>query len=310
MDLSLRQLGVYAAVARAESFTAAAEELRVAQSSLSRTVSGMERMLGVRLFERTTRRVRRTPEGERLLEAAERILAAHRAEMAGLERYLVGERGVVTIATVPSVAAALLPPVIARFRRQRPEVAVRILDGMSDAALERLASGAADLAITAAAGLPADLIAHPLAEDRFFAVLPSAHPRAASAELAWADFSGEEFIAVGADSSVRAGTDRAFAEAGVRPAGVTEAGNVSTVGGLLAAGLGVSAMPALVEVLMGFADYVRRPLVDPVLNRRLGVVLPRERRLPPPAAGFLDCLHGLREEGHPLPADVRWADRG
>ncbi|MUL42590.1 LysR family transcriptional regulator [Streptomonospora sp. PA3] len=308
MDLSLRQLSVYAAVARAESFTAAARQLRVAQSSLSRTVLELERTLGVRLFDRTTRRMRRTPEGQRLLEAAERVLAAHRAEMADLERYLAGERGLVTIATLPSVAAALLPPVIARFREQRPDVAVRILDGMSEAALDRLSSGAADLAITAAEGLPAGLRAHPLAEDRFFAVLPPGHPRAGSAELAWDDFTGEQFIAVGADSSVRAGTDRAFAEAGVRPAGVTEAGNVSTVGGLLAAGLGVSAMPALVEVLMSFADYVRLPLVRPVLDRRLSVVLPHERRVPPPARGFLECLRGLREEGHPLPADVRWVD--
>ncbi|WP_345556322.1 LysR family transcriptional regulator [Streptomonospora halophila] len=308
MDLSLRQLRVYAAVARAESFTAAAAELHVAQSSLSRTVLELERQLGVRLFDRTTRRIRRTPEGRELLEAAERVLAAHRAEMAGLQRYLAGERGVVTIATLPSVAAALLPPVIARFREQRPQTAVRILDGMSEAALERLASGAADLAITFADGLPDGLRAQPLAEDRFFAVLPPAHPLAGAAELGWGDFSGEQFIAVGADSSVRAGTDRAFAEAAVRPAGVTEAGNVSTVGGLLAAGLGVSAMPALVEVLMSFADYARVPLVRPALDRRLSVVLPRDRRVPPPARSFLDCLRGLREEGHPLPADVRWVD--
>ncbi|MDA0563185.1 LysR family transcriptional regulator [Streptomonospora sp. S1-112] len=308
MDLSLRQLAVYAAVARAESFTAAARELRVAQSSLSRTVLEIERVLGVRLLDRTTRRIRRTPEGQQVLEAAERVLAAHRAEMVGLERYLAGERGAVTIATLPSVAAALLPPVIARFRAQRPGIAVRILDGMSDTALERLASGAADLAITVADRLPAELRAQPLVEDRFFAVLPPGHPRAGAAELAWADFAGEEFIAVGADSSVRAGTDRAFAQAGARPAGVIEAGNVSTVGGLLAAGLGVSAMPALVEVLMSFASYVRLPLVRPVLDRRLSVVMPRDRALTPPARGFLECLRHLREEGHPLPADVRWVD--
>ena len=67
MDLTLRQLEVFATVARCGSFTGASERLHVAQSSLSRTVIAMERGLGVPLLERTTRRVRCTPEGEEVL---------------------------------------------------------------------------------------------------------------------------------------------------------------------------------------------------------------------------------------------------
>ncbi|GAA3742562.1 DNA-binding transcriptional LysR family regulator [Spinactinospora alkalitolerans] len=306
MNLSLRQLEAYAAVARAESFTAAARELRVAQSSLSRTVLELERILGVRLFDRTTRSIRRTPEGEELLLVAERVLTAHRAEMTRLERYLAGERGGVTVATLPSIAAVLLPPVIAEFRARQPGIGVRILDGMSDLALRRVESGAADLAITIAHRLPGGLRSWPLVEDRFFAVLPARHARAGDPALRWSDFDGLQFIAIGADSSVRTLTDRAFAAADVRPAGVIEAGNVSTVGGLLAAGLGVSALPALVRVLMSFADHAHLPLTDPVVDRRLSVVLPAHRSPTPAAARFLDLLRGLKADDRPLPDDVRW----
>ncbi|WP_067972721.1 LysR family transcriptional regulator [Nocardiopsis trehalosi] len=307
MDLTLRQLAAFAAVARAENFTAAARELRVAQSSLSRTVIDLERTLGVLLFERTTRRMRRTPEGDELLAAAERVLAVHRAEMAGLKRYLAGERGSVTIATLPSVAAVLLPPVIAAFRTAQPDITVRILDGMSAAAVERIVAGTADLAIAVPDHLPPGLRSWPLVEDRFFAVVPPGHPLADRGSVRWADFDGEDFIAIGTDSSVRGGTDRAFAESGAHPARIIEAGNVSTVGGLVAAGLGVSALPALVRVLMGFADHVHLPLRDPVVDRGLSVVLPRQRRPTPAAHQFLDLLRGLRSTGHPLPADVRWS---
>ncbi|MFE3456994.1 LysR substrate-binding domain-containing protein [Nocardiopsis aegyptia] len=307
MDLSLRQLSVHVAVARTGSFTEAARDLRVAQSSLSRTVLGTERALGVRLFDRTTRRVVCTPEGDELLAVAERVLAVHRAEMTGLERFLGGSRGTVTVATLPSVAASLLPPVIARFRERAPEVDVRILDGMSRTALERLVAGECDLALAVAESVPEDLRARALFQDRFYAVLPSGHRWAGSDHLRWRDLAEERFIAIGTDSSVRAGTEFGFARAGVRPARTIEAGTVSTVGGLLAADLGVSALPSLVGALMSFADHVRVPLVEPVVDRRLSVVTHRHRRLAPAAQALLRLLGDLRAQEHPLPEEVSWA---
>ncbi|PSK99356.1 DNA-binding transcriptional LysR family regulator [Murinocardiopsis flavida] len=303
----MRQLVVFAAVARAGSFTDAARELRISQSALSRTVQEMERTLRVRLFERTTRTVRRTPEGDELLAVAERVVGVHRAEMGRLGRYLEGETGTVTIATVPSVAAVLLPPVISGFRARRPDIRVRVLDSMSDIALDRVAAGTADFAITLADRLPAGLYRRPLVRDAFFAALPRGHPLAERTSLRWRDLGGEPFIAIGADSSVRKLTDRAMASAGVQAAGTIEVGNVSTVGGLVAAGLGVSALPALVRVLMSFADIAHRPLTGPVAAREIGVVLPAGAGPAPAARRFLDLLESLPGTGHPLPADVAWA---
>ncbi len=311
MDLSLRQLEVFAAVAHAQGFTNAARELRISQSALSRTVLDIERVMGVRLFDRTTRRLVRTPEGDELLAVAERLLGAHRAEMTRLGRYLTGEGGTVTIATLPSVAAVLLPPVIAEFRRQRPGTGVRVLDSMSDAALRRVTTGEADFAITLADPLPDGLTSRPLVRDRFFAALPRTPPHrlADRTELRWHDLSGETFIAIGSDSSVRQLADATLAAAGVRVAQTIEAGNVSTVGGLVAAGLGVSALPALVRLLMSFADLAHLPLVAPAVERELSVVLRDDAPLPPAARAFLELLEGLGDSEESLPTDVRWAAR-
>ncbi|MFE6166174.1 LysR family transcriptional regulator [Streptomyces sp. NPDC056486] len=305
MDSTLRQLSAYAAVARAASFTAAAAQLHVSQSSLSRAVADLERELGARLLERDTRNVELTPAGIEALRIAEQIVNAHRSGMKELERFLLGESGTVTVATLPSVAALLLPRVIMDFRRQRPQVAVQLMDGLEQSVLSRVLSGDADFAITT--GESSGQLEHrPLVRDQFVAVLPQDHPLAERSEVTWDDLAREPFLAVGQDSSVRRLTDAAFAQIGVRTAPAAEAGNVATVGGLVAAGLGVTAMPALVLPLLGTGPVVHRPLGEPTVHRRLDIALRTRRPLPMAADRFLETLEEFRTHRHDLPPGVSW----
>ncbi|MEU7856270.1 LysR family transcriptional regulator [Nonomuraea sp. NPDC049141] len=303
MDATLRQLAAYVAVARAASFTAAAAKLHVSQSTLSRAVADLERVLDVRLLERDTRNVQLTAAGLETLRVAEQIVGAHESGMKELRRFLLGESGVVAVATLPSVAAVLLPRMISAFRRQRPQVAVRIMDGLERAVLGRVLSGDADFAITTVGASPDRLEHRPLIRDQFHAVLPEGHPLADRDEVTWEDLAAEPFLAVGPESSVRRLTDAAFAQAGARPTLAAEAGNVATVGGLVAAGLGVSAMPALVLPLLGPGRVVHRRLTGPVVERRLDVVVRARRTLPLAASAFLGLLEEFRTE---LPAGVSW----
>lgn len=303
MDATLRQLAAYVAVARAASFTAAAAKLHVSQSTLSRAVADLERVLDVRLLERDTRNVQLTAAGVETLRVAEQIVGAHESGMKELRRFLLGESGVVAVATLPSVAAVLLPRMISAFRRQRPQVAVRIMDGLERAVLGRVLSGDADFAITTVGASPDRLEHRPLIRDQFHAVLPEGHPLADRDEVTWEDLAAEPFLAVGPESSVRRLTDAAFAQAGAGPTLAAEAGNVATVGGLVAAGLGVSAMPALVLPLLGPGRVVHRRLTGPVVERRLDVVVRARRTLPLAASAFLELLEEFRTE---LPAGVSW----
>ncbi|WP_333735886.1 LysR family transcriptional regulator [Streptomyces sp. IBSBF 2806] len=304
---TLRQLAAYTAVARAASFTAAAVEMHVSQSSLSRAVADLERQLGVQLLARDTRNVQLTAAGVEALRVAEQIVTAHRAGMKELRRYLLGESGTVAVATLPSVAAVLLPQVISDFRERRPQVAVRLLDGLERSVLDRVLSGDADFAITTV-GDPSEHLDHrPLVRDRFVAVLPKGHPLADRPEIAWEDLARQPFLAVGRDSSVRRLTDAAFAQIDAHTVPAAEAGSVATVGGLVAAGLGVSAMPALVLPLMGAGSVVCRPLVDPVVDRRLDIAVRVRRSLPAVTERFLQTLEEFRLQGRALPPGASWA---
>lgn len=307
MDATLRQLTAYAAVARAASFTAAAAELHVSQSSLSRTVAELERVFGAQLLERDTRNVTLTPTGVEALRVAEQVVTAHRAGMKELERFVLGESGTVTVATLPSVAAVLLPHVITSFRRQWPQVAVHIMDGLERSVLDQVASGNADFAISTVGEPSAQLEHRPWVRDRFVAVLPHDHPLAEQDGVTWLDLANEPFLAVGRDSSARRLADAAFAQVDAQAAPAAEASSVATVGGLVAAGLGVSAMPALVLPLMATGSVVHRPLVEPVVDRRLDVVQRVRRPLPLAAHRFLDMLDAFRDEGRELPAGAAWA---
>lgn len=306
MDVTLRQLQVFATVARCGSFTDAAEQLHVAQSSLSRTVMAMERTLGVPLLERTTRKVRCTAEGSEVLAVAERLLSRHRAEMTGLERYLRGDRGAVTVATLPSLAATLLPPAIVRLREEAPGIDVHVLDGMSEAALDRLDARECDLALVVVGRSRPGTRSSPLVRDRFQAVLPVGHPLAEHETVAWTDLAAEPFVVTGGDSSVRRVAESALSDAGVSSPHLIQAGNISTVGGLVSAGLGVSALPALALPLMGFASHTRRPIEGPVTERGVSVVLPENGDPSPAARRFLRILRDMREEGLALPEGAEW----
>ncbi|NGN64681.1 LysR family transcriptional regulator [Streptomyces sp. A7024] len=309
MDTTLRQLSAYAAVARAASFTAAAAQLHVSQSSLSRAVADLERQVGAQLLERDTRNVQLTAAGVEALRIAEQIVNAHRSGMKELQRFLLGESGTVAVATLPSVAAVLLPGVISGFRERRPRVAVQIMDGLEQSVLGRVLAGDADFAITT--GEPSGQLEHrPLVRDRFVAVLPEGHPLAERGEqeaVGWEELAREPFLAVGRESSVRRLVDAAFAQVDARTAPAAEAGSVATVGGLVAAGLGVTALPALVLPLLGAGALVHRPLTGPVVDRRLDIALRARRPLPLTAQHFLDTLQAFRAEERPLPPGVTWA---
>ncbi|GAA1378969.1 LysR family transcriptional regulator [Pseudonocardia kongjuensis] len=308
MDLTLQQLRAVVAVHDAAGFTAAAARLHVAQPSLSRTVADVERRLGTVLFERTTRRLEPTPAGRAVVDAARRALHAVQTELRHVEGFLDGRAGTVRIATLPSLAAILLPGVLSAFRRDRPEVRPELSDALADDVLDQVRSGRADLAVTVApdgAG-PSGLAVAPVASDRFCALLPPEHPLASRTGLRWADLSGEPFVDFDPTTSIRQHVDRAVADAGALPDRRLVARNIAAVAGLVAAGLGVTAVPGLVVPLTGFAGLVAVPLEEPVVQRRIVLVVPRDRGPSPAAEAFARVLLGAGRERPALPAHAAW----
>ncbi|SMD05168.1 DNA-binding transcriptional regulator, LysR family [Kibdelosporangium aridum] len=310
MDLTVQQLRVVLAVHDAGSFTAAAESMLQAQSSLSRTVLEVERRLGVALFERTTRRLEPTAEGREFVAIARSTVAMFEANLRHFAGFLDGRRGRVRVATLPSLAAILLPGIVSAYQRQHASVEVSIEDALAVEVLERVRAGTVDFAVTVVSATTEpvdDLVVTPVATDRFCCVFPPGHRFSASAEITWSDLATEAFIAFDRTTSIRQHLDHAFAESGARPRDAIEARNISAVAGLVAAGLGVSAVPGLVLPLVEFAGLDHRPLVAPRTERRIAVVRVPHRPLSPAAVAFHDSIIGARGSG--LPPQASWVRR-
>ncbi|MDI5981394.1 LysR family transcriptional regulator [Amycolatopsis magusensis] len=304
MDLTVPQLRAVVEVADAGGFTSAAQRLHLAQSSLSRAIGEVERRVGVALFERTTRRLELTPEGAEFVRIARGVLDAFDAGMRHFAGFLEGSAGHVRVATLPSLAAILLPPVVAAYGRAHPAVELSIEDALSGEVLDRVRAGAVDLAVTVVTEPLPDLEVRELAADRFCCIFPPEHAFAGSPALTWSSLAGEPFIAFGAVSSIRRLVDRALDADSVRTGRRIEARNIAAVAGLVAAGLGVSVVPGLVLPLVSFAGLAHSPL--PAVERTIAVVRDPARPLAPAVRAFLDALFTDRAE---LPPESQWLPR-
>jgi DNA-binding transcriptional LysR family regulator len=310
--VSLNQLEAVVAVAAEGSFSGAARVQLVAQSSLSRTVAQVERVCGVRLFERTTRQLELTSDGAQFVRMARAILNTYRQEFEDFEAYLSGTKGVLRLAALPSLAVSLLPPMITRFRDRFPQILVEVEDVLAGQITEYVLSGAVDLAVTAAppeslrnAMSSRAISFEAIAVDHFHCVLPAGHRLLARPSIDWADLGGEDFIAFDEASSVRRIVDEVLLRRGVLPARLISARNVASIAGLCAAGLGVSAAPGFVLPLMAVPGVVTRPFGGVPVARQIGVLRDTRRRPSPPARQFLDIIASAAA-GIPLPTGAYW----
>ncbi|MEV4896992.1 LysR family transcriptional regulator, partial [Nonomuraea sp. NPDC055795] len=176
--MDARQLAYFLAVVDHGGVQRAAEELWVAQPSVSQAIKKLERGLGTPLFRRYGRRLVLTPAGEALVTPARQVtrwLAAADESVAAVERLLAGK---LTIAAMPSQAVSPLTELVAAFRRLHPgvQVSVRAADRPADVAAA-LRTGTAELGLIATLGRPGpdpELVVHPVDEQPFVLVAQDA----------------------------------------------------------------------------------------------------------------------------------------
>jgi len=289
-NVSLHTLRLFLRVAETRSFSEASRTENVSQPALSRSIRMLEEQLGVRLFDRDTRNVALTSAGQMLQPIAERLISDYDAAFTDLAQSISGQRGHVTIGVLPSIAAGLLPGVLARFRVERPHVEVRVEDTLSDSLGALLQERRIDFAIGIEPDPERRLAFQPLFSDEFVLVVRRGDPLDAPGPLPWAALKGADFIGMTAASSVRRTTDIAFARADISVRPLYECAHISTVGALIGAGLGVSALPASTLPMISAADVVSRPLANPTISRNIGILTLRSRTLSPSADALIARL--------------------
>jgi len=284
------RLRMVAAVAGTEHVTQAAESLGIPQPTLSRALARAQEELGIALVERTGRGVRLTRAGRLLLPHVERALDDLRRGMAELTG---AEEGRVALTFLPTLGVEVVPVLLRGFRAEHPGVRFSLTQEPWAESLRRVSSGGADLALTSPLPSGRGLAAAVLHTQSLRLVVPEGHPLAGSPggvpAVAAAE---EEFVLLKPGRGVRHLTDRLSERAGFTPRVAFEADDISTARGLVAAGLGVSVLPARPRGPL--AGTVEVAIRGEGVDRPIGVVWPREGSgggyEPPAVALFRDYV--------------------
>lgn len=290
LDLSLRQLEAFVQVADSGSFRRAAARLGQAQPVLSRLIGQAEQTLGARLFDRDTRRVEITPAGRELLPLAQRLLRDFDDTLGDFGAFMAGRSGRVSMVVLPSVSVAWVPRAMAAFVRTHPQVNFALTEAPADTLLALLEAGRADFGISVRPAPQQRLHYRHLQDDPFVLVCRRDDPLAARAAVPWSVFGMRDCIMSAAHSSIRQVTDAVFLRQRTPPSPVLEYPSVAAAGALVAAGLGITALPVLALQLVDMRELVAVPLVRPAMARPIGIVTRIGRSLSPATQAFMASL--------------------
>jgi len=286
---SIADLRAFVTVGEMQSFAAAAKALHLSQPALSRRISHLEEMLGVRLFDRTTRSVALTLLGGRFLGEMRGLVEDLDRSVLSLRDAADLEAGDVTIGCVFSAVHHFLPPVIRAFRDKHPNVLVRIIEEGADEVLASVKHGEADLAVNYIGMQDPEVEFAPLLKEPYVLACPAGHPLARRRSVRWEELAQYPLARVSHASRNRLFIDQALAELPPLPRPTIEVRHVSTLIGLVESGLGLAVVPRLTVPLRP-AAVVGVKLDKPVVNRTLAIVRRRGRSLSPAAAAFARLL--------------------
>lgn len=272
VNFDLNDLYAFRALVEFGNFRLAAESICLSQSALSRRIDKLETTLGIKLFERTTRRVTLTLKGHAFAQRSEKLLADFEEVMADLSEVSLARTGLITVACVPSAAYYFMPNIIRLFQVRYPRVRVKLIDSSAANVYDAVIGGQADFGISFSSRSQPDVHFQPLIDDPYVAACRRDHPIAGKKSLSWQAFYQHEWIGLDKTSGNRNLLDQALqAVMPVKPC-VCETRHVTTMLGMVEAGLGIAAVPAMSLPGYEHALLTAVPLTDPPVKRTVGLL--------------------------------------
>src|ERR1700754_2404075 len=211
MNISLRQLRAFLAVAGHRHFRRAADALPLPQPAVSRLIADLEAELDVRLSDRSTREVVPTEAGRYLEQAASRVLDELDGVLAQVRTQSDPLRGRVRLAAVPTLAAGLVPGCIALCATTHPAIEIILRDQSQAQVLDAVRGGEVDFGLTVEPATPEEFDAEAILRDPFLVVCRADHPFASAPGVTWSALEHESLILLNHASGSRRLIDAAFA---------------------------------------------------------------------------------------------------
>lgn len=285
--MTLAQLQVFVAAAKAGSFTRAAEDIGLTQSAVSQMINSLEKELGVALFHRSRNGITTTSIGERMLQHAREILqiTSCMAEEASSARGF--SSGTLRIASISSMASRILPGLLGAFRKKYPAVEITLFEGKNDEIHHWLSHSVVDIGITVFPEKELQTI--PLIQENLMVILPQSDPLHDQPHLSFDQIEERCFI-MQKDTCYKS----ILLENSIHPKATIEVRDPSTIVSMVQEGIGVSIMPELSIPLT--TSKVRMIPLNPSITRQMFIAVRNWQTISPLTAEFaLHCQKYVEE---------------
>ncbi|WP_265087680.1 LysR family transcriptional regulator [Psychrobacter sp. N25K4-3-2] len=292
--MKLQQLRHFLFVVEEGGFRAAADRANRSQAALSASIKELEKTLGQRLFEVGNKAIL-TPFGETCLPKIEQFLGVYQALEDDLRASAAGDKGKIRIASVPSLVTKLLPSVLVEYSKKYPDIEIVLIDDNSIGVANRLLAGEIDLALGNCTSIDQTNIDFTLLiSDPIGVVCLKSNALNnelnQSQGLTWQQLMSQPFIYNGTCRLL----ENTPAEALNRRARYTVE-NITSLFSLLRNDLGITTLPKL-AFPANEPELVWIDLVDPSLNRQIGIFKLADKSISPPAQAFYDlCVTYVQE---------------
>lgn len=289
----LWQLECFCAVARAGSFTRAAEDLGIAQPSLSEQIARLEQGFGAPLFERLSRRIELTPLGEAILGKSQALLEDAAALPDHFERARGGVHGPLRVGAIPTILPYFLPPLLKGFTERYRDVDLHLREGTTAELVAQVLDGMIDVVVLSLPVEGAGLVMKELFRDPLYLAVPEGHPLASEEKVQLRRVSEERLLILKDGHCLRDETLAVCDRARARFAGQAEADQFLTIFELIRAGFGVSIVPEMARSLSAGCRLIE---IEPRASRRVGFIRLERRYLSKALEAFTGYLKESAEQ--------------
>ncbi len=287
----LKPLRAFCQTVRLGSVSRAAEALFVSQPAITLQLQALERELGVRLFERSGRRLLPSREGQLLYDMAQPLVENLDGLESEFRQKLLGlDAGELNIAANTSTILYLLPKIVANFRSRHPDVRLTLHNAISADGTDLLRTDAVDLAVGSMLDVPADLSYEPVYRFEAMLIAPPDHTLAGKTAITLEDLSPYPLILPPRRQITYRLVDMTFQQARVPYTVALEVGGWEIIKQYVAMGMGISIVPSICLTEADRGKLLARSLKDYFPSRSYGVVVRKGKYLSPQARAFVELI--------------------
>jgi LysR family transcriptional activator of glutamate synthase operon len=290
--MDLRQVQYFLSIATTGSFSSAAEELYISQSSLSKQIIALERELGFQLFDRSKRKVSLTKAGETFLKHAPRLVEIYQGIWADLDKYRA-ETATFSIAAIPAIAQYGITDYIAEFQKIYPHIRFNLEEREGQSILPSLDAHEYDLGFIRDNYLNRDQYnGIEICKDKLLVAVSNKHPNAHRTSIALAELANENFIMFDKVAILHEVTMQACKQAGFTPRIFYASVRIESILGLVAANVGIALMPERIFNYNKPSDVLAIPLEE-TIESNISLNYLKDRKLPMSAKIFVATIEKL-----------------